>query len=194
MRRPLRVRHGRQIMAKNKTASSQSTGKTELDLESINHLLNSLESDLSALRKLLFDSTYEKFAVAHLAKNVKGHGKVIEGVFNGEEMIDSQAKHYQVPPNYASKSKLVAGDILKLTIASDGSFIYKQIGPVERQKIVGVIQEKNGKFQVDIVGKIYNVLQASITYFKAKVGDRVTIIVPKNQECHWAAIENIINH
>ena len=59
-------------------------------------------------------------------------GKIIEGQFDGQNMIGPDGKVYPVPANYASKSKLVEGDTLKLTIAQDGSFIYKQIGPVER--------------------------------------------------------------
>ena len=59
-------------------------------------------------------------------------GKVIEGVFDGQNMVGSDGKTYPVPANYASKSKLVQGDILKLTIAEDGAFLYKQIGPIPR--------------------------------------------------------------
>ena len=54
--------------------------------------------------------------------------RVIEGVFDGEQMLGQDERRYPVPPNYASKSKLVVGDVLKLTIASDGTFIFKQIG------------------------------------------------------------------
>lgn len=32
--------------------------------------------------------------------------------------------------------KVIEGDILKLTIADDGSFIYKQIGPIERVQMM----------------------------------------------------------
>jgi len=63
-------------------------------------------------------------------------GKIIEGVFDGQNMVGSDGRQYIVPPNYASKSKLVEGDILKLTIQPNGSFIYKQIGPIERQRTV----------------------------------------------------------
>ena len=66
-------------------------------------------------------------------------GKIIEGQFDGQNMIGPDGKVYPVPANYASKSKLVEGDTLKLTIAQDGSFIYKQIGPVERKKIIAKI-------------------------------------------------------
>ena len=86
-------------------------------------------------------------------------------------MIGPDNKQYPVPANYASKSKLVEGDVLKLTIAEDGSFIYKQIGPVERRKILGILLEDDkGDFKVLADGKMYKVLLASLTYFKADPG------------------------
>ena len=69
-----------------------------------------------------------------------GEARVIEGVFDGENMIGPDGKQYSVPANYASKSKLVEGDILKLTITGSGTFVYKQIGPIERARIVGELE------------------------------------------------------
>lgn len=125
--------------------------------------------------------------------SVSEGGKVIEGVFDGQNMIGPDKKQYPVPANYASKSKLVEGDVLKLTIADDGSFIYKQISPVERKKMLGVlVVDDRGDFKVIAEGKTYKVLLASLTYFKAEAGDEVTIIVPKDEESEWAAVENVI--
>ncbi|MBI3983731.1 hypothetical protein HY346_00330, partial [Candidatus Microgenomates bacterium] len=94
-----------------------------------------------------------------------------------------------VPANYASKSKLVQGDILKLTIADDGTFIYKQIGPVPRKKVIGNLSQKNGHYYVDVEGKEYRVLLASVTYFKVQPNDQVTVVVPEDDSSEWAAIE-----
>ena len=109
-------------------------------------------------------------------------------------MIGPDGKKYQVPPNYASKSKLVEGDILKLTIADNGSFIYKQIGPIDRDRIMGQLTKdvSTGDFRVKTDKKIYKVLTASVTYFKGEDGDEITILIPKNSESNWAAVENII--
>lgn len=127
--------------------------------------------------------------------DVSQGGKVIEGVFDGQNMIGPDSKQYPVPANYASKSKLVEGDVLKLTIADDGSFIYKQIGPVERKKIIGILmQDENGDYKVIGDGKTYRVLLASLTYFKAQSGDEVTIVVPSEGDTQWAAVENVIRH
>jgi hypothetical protein len=114
-------------------------------------------------------------------------------MFDGQNMIGPDKKQYPVPANYASKSKLVEGDVLKLTIADDGSFIYKQIGPIERKKMLGVLLvDEKGDFKVLAEGKPYKVLLASLTYFKAEAGDEVTIVVPQASASDWAAVENVI--
>jgi bifunctional DNA-binding transcriptional regulator/antitoxin component of YhaV-PrlF toxin-antitoxin module len=125
--------------------------------------------------------------------SVSEGGKVIEGVFDGQNMIGPDNKQYPVPANYASKSKLIEGDVLKLTIAEDGSFIYKQIGPVERRKMLGILmQDEKGDYKVIAEGQTFKVLLASLTYFKAEPGDEVTIVVPQEGEATWAAVENVI--
>ncbi len=125
--------------------------------------------------------------------HVSDGGKVIEGVFDGQNMIGPDSKQYPVPANYASKSKLVEGDVLKLTIAEDGSFIYKQIGPAERRKMIGVLmQDEKGDYKVIAEGQTYKVLLASLTYFKAESGDEVTIVVPEAGDAQWAAVEHVI--
>ena len=135
------------------------------------------------------------FAEKASGLNVSEGGKVIEGVFDGQNMIGPDNKQYPVPANYASKSKLVEGDVLKLTIAEDGSFIYKQIGPVERRKILGILmQDEKGDYKVIAEGKTHKVLLASLTYFKAEAGDEVTIVVPKDTDSQWAAVEHVIKN
>ena len=121
-------------------------------------------------------------------------GKIVEGVFDGQHMIGSDGKQYLVPPNYASKSKLVEGDILKLTIAPNGTFLFKQIGPIERKRIMGILttDEHTGDWKVVAEGKKYSVLTASVTFFKGMPGDDAVILVPKAAPSKWAAVENII--
>ncbi|MFZ5390772.1 MAG: hypothetical protein ACOZAJ_00645 [Patescibacteria group bacterium] len=119
---------------------------------------------------------------------------IIEGVFDGQNMVGPDGKMYSVPANYASKSKLVEGDLLKLTISANGSFIYKQIGPVDRDRLVGVLvkDEESEDFKVLSQGRYFKVLLASVTYFKGGLGDEVVILVPKNTTSTWAAVENVI--
>jgi hypothetical protein len=120
-------------------------------------------------------------------------GTVIEGAFDGQIMMGTDGKQYPVPANYASKSKLVEGDMLKLTITGEGTFLYKQIGPIERRHAIGAVtQDESGNYYVLANGKPYRVLLASITYFKATPGDEVAIVLPRDLEASWAAIENVI--
>ncbi|MFZ2193718.1 MAG: hypothetical protein WAV31_05730 [Candidatus Moraniibacteriota bacterium] len=121
------------------------------------------------------------------------NNRVIEGTFDGQIMIGTDGKQYPVPANYASKSKLVKGDMLKLTITSDGSFVYKQIGPVVRKMTIGTVnQDVDGNYFVAAEGKAYRVLLASITYFKVEPGDEVTLVTPRDMESEWGAIENVL--
>ncbi len=119
---------------------------------------------------------------------------VIEGTFDGQIMLATDGKQYPVPANYASKSKLVEGDFLKLTITPDGSFIYKQIGPAPRRHAIGIVsQDERGNYFVISEGKPYKVLLASITYFRAEPGDEAAIVLPQAENARWAVIENIIS-
>lgn len=165
----------------------------------IAQMIESAERNIQSARQLLREvmggsavSNGEIMKKAQVLSVSEG-GKVIEGVFDGQNMMGPDGKQYPVPANYASKSKLVEGDVLKLTIAEDGSFIYKQIGPVERRKILGnLVQDEKGEYKVVAEGKPYKVLLASLTYFKAEPGDQVTIVLPKDKDGNWGAVENVI--
>lgn len=121
-------------------------------------------------------------------------GDVIEGVFDGFQMIGPDGQVYAVPSNYASKSKLVEGDILKLRIQPDGTFLFKQIQPVERTRVKGILlrSEDGGNFHVLAAGRSYRVLTASVTYYKGEQGDEVIILVPEGEDSRWAAVENVV--
>lgn len=165
----------------------------------IAQMIESAEKNIQSAKQLLRDmmggkavDTTDLFRKAQTMTVSEG-GKVIEGVFDGQNMMGPDGKQYPVPANYASKSKLVEGDVLKLTIADDGSFIYKQIGPVERRKVLGVLmQDERGEYKVIAEGKTFKVLLASLTYFKSEPGDQVTIILPEGKEATWGAVENVI--
>ena len=73
-------------------------------------------------------------------------------------MIGPDGKNYPVPANYASKSKLVEGDIMKLTITEDGKFLYKQIGPVERKTVIGTLTSHDDQYFVEVMGKLEDIL------------------------------------
>lgn len=161
----------------------------EKQVKRLRSLIQEAETNLAAATELLVSLVGDDERVAPVARE-DTLGKVIEGVFDGQNMVGSDGKTYPVPANYASKSKLVQGDILKLTIAEDGAFLYKQIGPIPRKQVVGTLILENGHYYVDAGGKKFRVLLASVTYFKAKPGDQVSVNVPEDDAtAEWAALE-----
>jgi hypothetical protein len=161
----------------------------EKQIKRLRALIQEAETSLAAANELLISLVGEDESVVAAVRE-ENLGKVIEGVFDGQTMVGSDSKNYPVPANYASKSKLVQGDILKLTIADDGAFLYKQIGPIPRKQVVGTLKLENGHYFVDVNTKQYRVLLASVTYFKAKPGDQVSVNVPEDDSAaEWAALE-----
>jgi len=171
-------------------------------LQQINKLVETAHVSLESARQLLRGMVGDDEVSPDVAEKVKevgkvvatGSEKIIEGVFDGQNMVGPDGKQYSIPANYASKSKLVLGDTLKLTIMADGSFMYKQIGPVERNRLVGLLarDEATDEYRVIVGDKTFKVLLASITYFKGEAGDEVVILTPKDKDSDWAAVENII--
>jgi hypothetical protein len=160
------------------------------ELAALERLLSSTsEHSMEDIEKLL-----NKHAGVHGEIVSQANDHIIEGVFDGQEMVGSDGRQYSVPPNYASKSKLVEGDILKLTIQSNGSFLFKQIGPIERDRIIGLLvsDETTQEWKVVADGRKYSVLPASVSYFKGQAGDNAVILIPKSAPSKWAAVENVI--
>jgi hypothetical protein len=158
-------------------------------IKRLKSLIQEAETSLAAAKELLVSLVGDDPTVA-AAIHDDPSGKIIEGVFDGQSMVGSDGKSYPVPANYASKSKLVQGDILKLTIAEDGAFMYKQIGPIPRKQVVGLLVQENGHYYVDVNGRKLRVLLASVTYFKAKPGDQVSVNLPEDDShAEWAALE-----
>ena len=88
------------------------------NLALIAQMIESAEKNIQSAKQLLremmggkadFSNNFTKKAQV---LSVSEGGKVIEGVFDGQNMIGPDGKQYPVPANYASKSKLVEGDVL----------------------------------------------------------------------------------
>lgn len=120
--------------------------------------------------------------------------RVLEGVFDGERMIAGDGSVFPVPPNYASKSKLVEGDMLKLTVMPDGKMIYKQIGPTARDRVKGVLScDERGGYCVLSGGARYKVIPASVSFHRGRPGDNVVALVPKGSPSKFAAVDFIVH-
>ena len=165
---------------------------SEKQIKRLRSLIQEAETNLAAAKELLTSTLGdgEVITVPRDAIIDSPEGKVIEGIFDGQIMIGPDGKNYPVPANYASKSKLVEGDILKLTITESGRFVYKQIGPVERKTVIGTLVHHDDKYFVEVSGREYEVLYASVTYFHLKEGAQAAIIIPaENEDANWAAVE-----
>jgi len=126
----------------------------EKQVKRLKSLIQEAETNLAAAKELLISIIGDDGHVVTPANSREEvSGKVVEGVFDGQKMAGPDGKEYPVPANYASKSKLVEGDILKLTIADDGSFIYKQIGPIDRTQVIGTLQQHDGAYYVEANGR-----------------------------------------
>lgn len=161
--------------------------------------LEDAERNIQYVRQALTDDV-ESLPTGDLSTNtesapvIEGE-RIIEGVFDGQNMQGNDGEEYPVPPNYASKSKLVEGDILKLTISTDGALMYKQISPIDRKRVIGtLVVDELGNFGVKTADKTYKILLASVTFYKAQEGDEVTILLPEHGEGEWGAVEHVIHH
>ncbi len=163
-------------------------------IQALRDMIMNAEQTIQSAKAMLLQFEGKKKVGRH-RKIEESDANVVQGTFDGQIMIGTNGKQYPVPANYASKSKLVEGDFLKLTIVQDGSFIYKQLGPVPRMNKIGVIgQDASGNYFVAADGKPYKILLASITYFNAAPGDEVAIVTSQDQSAQWASIEAVLQH
>ncbi|MBL7058348.1 hypothetical protein ISS03_03350 [Patescibacteria group bacterium] len=134
-------------------------------------------------------------AVNNFEPEVNMNEKIVMGIFDGEKMIGSDNKQYSIPANYASKSKLIDGDELKLTIKASGAFVYKQTKPAERIIVQGTLAKREeGGFVLVQGDKKWRLIKASVTYLNGVPGDRATAFIPKYKNSNWAALDNVIRN
>lgn len=174
---------------------------TKKRIAAIRDFIDTAEKSLKNAKKLLKEIVEEEHLnldaevsldTKGLNKYDSGDSKIIEGVFTWEDMMGADNNHYPVPVNYASKSKLVQWDRMKLTIDGSGKMLYKQIRQIERENKTGLLTQDKGKYQVVSDGTSYDVLTAAVTHFKAEIWDSVTILVPAGKDATFGAIEAVM--
>ena len=92
------------------------------NLALIAQMIDAAEKNIRSAKQLLKEvtggseahSTENHFAEKAQTLSSYEGGKVIEGVFDGQNMIGPDGKQYPVPANYASKSTLGDSDVLIL--------------------------------------------------------------------------------
>ena len=165
-------------------------------LEVLRTLLRQIQTNVQTALELLSESGAPAARRLLLTPEIKSEtgGRVVEGFFDGQRMVGDNGQTYSIPANYASKSKLVSGDRLKLVVTASGNFLFKQIGPIERERVVGTLafDQETRQYLVMKDEKVWKVLTASITYFHGEPGDEVVILIPKQRDSVWAAVDNIV--
>ena len=179
-------------MSNDNSSERRDSESTDEKIQSLHEMIATAEQTILSAKQILSKMDAPAPTDSQIQIDADG-GKVIHGAFDGQIMVGEDGKQYPVPANYASKSKLVEGDVLKLTISPQGTFMYKQIGPIERKFLIGkVLQDERGNFVIKTEAKDYRVLLAAATYFKIEVEDEVTVVMPRDQDAVWSAIENVV--
>lgn len=140
-------------------------------------LIDRTKSDLDRIKGLLHQVTSEVLDSSSVTDYSDIPG--VEGVFNGHSMIAEDGSTYEVPANYAAKSKLVFGDKLKL-IDEDGKKVFKNIFKVDRKSLSGVLTKKEGKWYVLTELGAFKVSDNAIEYNKLELNSEVVVLIPSD--------------
>jgi hypothetical protein len=130
--------------------------------------------------------------------------EVVEGVFNGENMIGDNGQTYLIPQNYASKTQLVVGDRMKWILTENPETketkeVFKLIQPVVRERVIGTFEIEGSNYVVliDNFPAPVKILKASATYamknLGLSVGDKVAIYIPKDGIPTWGAFISLVS-
>lgn len=170
---------------------------SHVQVADLKRVLRALQTSVLAALQILEASDAgkeERALITSTTPTIVSGARIVEGKFDGQKMMGDDGQPYSMAQNYASKSKLVVGDRLKLIISDSGNFVFKQIGPVERTRIVGTLarEKETGQFVVTHSDRRWHVLTASVTYFRGDPGDQVVVLVPAHGMASWAAVENIV--
>lgn len=125
--------------------------------------------------------------------------EVVEGYFDGENMMGDNTQIYPVPQNYASKTQLVIGDRMKWILTHNRE-IFKLIQPAKRKRVTGTFQTEGDNYVV-LVDELPNpvkILKASSTYamknLDLKEGDTVAIYIPEDTTPVWGAFISVVKN
>lgn len=184
--------------------------KQKDSLKALEQLLWKIETDIERARLLINqmiawkidesiidedNNKIEELASKLLNYNEEEAIKVVEWVYDWYFMVWSDGKKYPVPLNYASKTKLISGDVLKLRIMEDWRLLYKLIWEAPRKFIKATLSKTDDNKYIALTddGKTYSLNQAAVTFFKWKPWDEMSIIINWDDVWEYAAIEAVVS-
>ncbi|KKS21394.1 MAG: 50S ribosomal protein L7/L12 [candidate division WWE3 bacterium GW2011_GWC1_41_7] len=156
----------------------------------------SSNQDISKLKKLLDDIDNEVRIARRLLiqideANRKDYRQVpgVEGVFDGFFLTTEDGQKFEVPANYSAKSRLVFGDTLKI-LEEDGKQLFKQIMKVNRRRVDGVVNKKDGKWYVLADTGSYRLNDKAVEFNNLLLNDKVAVLIPEdNLNAPYAALD-----
>lgn len=174
-----------------------------ITIESIENDLKKVKNTLASLSNLkenignidsIISTAQQSLKVSKTSLSTDGNN--VEGTFDGYFMVGDDMKKYPVPVNYSSKSKLIPGDRLKVTIKDNGELIYKLIIPAERKHLRAILsrddKDHSKYFAIASDNQTYTLNTAAISFFKWLPGDEVYITINKEWKWGYAALEAVI--
>jgi hypothetical protein len=161
----------------------------KVQLQFINQALAEAQSQLSQVKSLVRELEDSLADVLPSPRDLPG----IIGKFDGTYLVTDDGKKFQVPENYAGKSKLVYGDTLKMIEGPQGEPpTFKQIERVARTTLTGVLVKKDGKLVAVTSDGSHALIPAAVSFHHGAEGDEVKVIVPEDsRNCAFAALDEI---
>lgn len=116
------------------------------------------------------------------------------GQYDGFYVTTEDGQKHEVPPTYASKSRVVFGDTLK--ILKNGDRVYfEHLNKVPRKELSGILTKKEGSWHFLSHSGVYKVLDVAVEYYKGKELDEAIALVPEdNLEAPFAALDKVDNN
>jgi hypothetical protein len=154
-------------------------------LESLAKRVEEAESNVNAAKNII-NKIHEDYLRVDYTQ-IEGE----TGKFNGTEMVTDEGKKFKVNENYAAKSKLVYGDVLKL-IEEDGKNIYKQIEKIEKERVEGILTKKEGEWYLLTDRGSHKVSDAAAEYHKAEINSQAVAYLPADDlEAPFATLDTV---
>lgn len=159
---------------------------SERNIDTLKKLVSLSFSNLEKISQLV--SKIEQEQKKEEYKNLPG----VEGTFDGLYMLGDDGKKYEVPGNYAAKSRLVYGDRLKM-VEEVGKTMFKQVEKVERQKLEGVLSKKEGKWYVLTDSGSYRISDVAAEFNQVQLNEKADILVPtSNLSAPYGALDKVL--
>ncbi len=154
-------------------------------IEDLVKRIDEIESSLNAAKRILNRLNDDYLKVDYT--QIEG----IVGKYDGIYMQGEDGKKYDVSQNYAAKSKLVFGDVLKL-IEEDGKKLYKQIERVKRERVEGILTKKEGEWYILTDRGSYRISDAAAEFQKAEINSQASAFLPAdNLNAPFATLDNV---